>query len=178
MFSTSLKNSFFAIFAVAINREGNNKTNTIMNNIMDFWRNEWEAVADTSEVTGIDDVELFSGSIINNSNHVVYYKPEKGSYDEKNRIAPHSSKKVNADGIATCLHRDKVFKIPGQPPYHPDVNVDISGQVSFRFFNQWPADLYSYYRQKVFDEKYEYGWMTLEELDDSWQTLFDLAKEI
>lgn len=64
MFSTSLKNSFFAIFAVAINREGNNKTNTIMNNIMDFWRNEWNAVADTSEVTGIDDVELFSGSII------------------------------------------------------------------------------------------------------------------
>ena len=35
-----------------------------MNNIMDFWRNEWNAVADTSEVTGIDDVELFSGSII------------------------------------------------------------------------------------------------------------------
>ena len=31
---------------------------------MDFWRNEWNAVTDTSEVTGIDDVELFSGSII------------------------------------------------------------------------------------------------------------------
>ena len=25
----------------------------IMNNIMDFWRSEWDAVADTSEVTGM-----------------------------------------------------------------------------------------------------------------------------
>ncbi len=28
----------------------------MMKNIMDFWRNEWDAVADTSEVTGVEDM--------------------------------------------------------------------------------------------------------------------------
>ncbi len=28
----------------------------MVNNIMDFWRNEWDAVADTSEVTGVEDM--------------------------------------------------------------------------------------------------------------------------
>ena len=90
MFSTSLKNSFFAIFAVAINREGNNKTNTIMNNIMDFWRNEWNAVADTSATVGVDDTEMFFCRIHNDSNHLVYYKPEKETAVPRNKVKPHT----------------------------------------------------------------------------------------
>ncbi|MBO4489051.1 MAG: hypothetical protein J5741_05275 [Bacteroidales bacterium] len=174
-------NSFFTIFAVAINRKGNNKedfnTNVNMNNMMDFWRNEWDAVADMSEVTEVEETYLLRGSVTNDSDSVVYYKPEDGSYDEKNKIAPRSRKNLNVDGLATCLYKDKVYKVPGGTPYHPDVKVDKSGQVSFRFFNQWPANLYAKYKKNN-NEKYEYGWMSLDKLDESWQALFDLAKDI
>ena len=148
-----------------------------MNNVIDFWRSEWATVTDTSEVKGVEETYLLRGSVTNNSDSVVYYKPEDGSYDKKNRIAPHSRQSLNVDGLATCLYDDKVYKVPGGAPYHPDVIVDKSGQVSFRFFNQWPADFYKDYKKHK-NEKYEYGWMSLDELDDSWQTLFDLAKEI
>lgn len=145
-----------------------------MNNIMDFWRNEWNAVTDTSATVGVDDTEMFFCRIHNDSNHLVYYKPEKETAAPRNKVKPHTVHWQNVDGIATCLYKDKVYKIPGEAIYHPSVWVSADGSVEIKDINKNAIEFY----KKNIRSDYKYGWMNLDELDDSWKSLFSLAENI
>ncbi len=69
-----------------------------MNNIMDFWRSEWDAVADTSEVTGMD---FFNNGIIpvtdaNAKNiSIISWGETRGIYPTKNTLNPPDSELYN-----------------------------------------------------------------------------------
>ena len=143
----------------------------IMNNVIDFWRSEWDAVADTSEVTGIDDAEIVFCRIHNDSDYNVYYKPEDGNAGERNKVKPHTVHWQKVDGIATCLHKDMVYKIPGKGVFHPSVWIDRVGNVTITDMNKKIIEIVS-------KPGYKYGWLTLEELDDNWESLFELASKI
>ncbi|MBO7625702.1 MAG: hypothetical protein J6S82_10445 [Bacteroidales bacterium] len=151
-----------------------------MENPMDFWRYEWNRTADTTAATSLERLfetednssNLFSGSIINTSDFDVYYKPEKGECDETCLIKPRSFiLNIRVDGVATCKYNDKVFKVPGKFFYHPGISILSNGNVAF---------IDSERIAKLAKEKigYQYGWMSLNQLDNSWKSLFFFAKKI
>jgi len=108
-------------------------------------------------------------TVINNSDYVAYYKPEDGSYGVGECIIePHKGIKVNVDGLATCKYTDKVYKVPGKLIYHPQPIIANSGEVYFSKFNR--AIL-----KGLSSTGYSFGWMTLDQLDSSWENLFRSA---
>ena len=108
-------------------------------------------------------------TVINNSEHVAYYKPEDGKYGVgEYKIDPHKGIKVNVDGLATYKYTDKVYKVPGKYGYHPQPIIAESGEVYFSRINR--AIL-----KGLSSTGYSFGWMTLDQLDPSWENLFQSA---
>ncbi|MBR4492874.1 MAG: hypothetical protein IKO98_09470 [Bacteroidales bacterium] len=76
-----------------------------MNNIMDFWRNEWAVVADTSEVTGIQDIvdskEILGESEIKGG----WYKDENNDikWTECKNSKEWSASKIEGDFLGSAV---------------------------------------------------------------------------
>ena len=105
-------------------------------------------------------------TVVNNSDHVVYYKPEDGKYGVgEYRIDPHKGIKVNVDGLATCKYTDKVYKVPGKYGYHPQPIIANNGEVYFSKLNRAVLKTFSL-------ANYHFGWMTMDQLDPTWENLF------
>lgn len=108
-------------------------------------------------------------TVINNSDYVAYYKPEDGKYGVgEYKIDPHKGIKVNVDGLATCKYTDKVYKVPGKYGYHPRPIIANSGEVYFSKSNRVLL-------KGISLTGYSFGWMTLDQLDPSWENLFRSA---
>ena len=108
-------------------------------------------------------------TVINNSDYVAYYKPEDGKYGVgEYKIDPHKGIKVNVDGLATCKYTDKVYKVPGKKIFHPQPIIANNGEVYFSKWNRIVLKPLSY-------TNYQFGWMTFDQLDSSWENLFRSA---
>ena len=108
-------------------------------------------------------------TVFNNSDYVAYYKPEDGKYGVgEYKIDPHKAIKVNVDGLATCKYADKVYKVPGKYGYHPQPIIANSGEVYFSKYNRVIL-------KGISLTGYSFGWMTLDQLDQSWENLFRSA---
>jgi hypothetical protein len=108
-------------------------------------------------------------TVVNNSDYVAYYKPEDGKYGVgEYKIDPHKGIKVNVDGLATCKYADKVYKVPGKYGYHPQPIIASNGEVYFSKFNRAVLKTFSL-------ANYQFGWMTMDQLDPTWENLFRSA---
>lgn len=118
-------------------------------------------------------------TVSNGSSSDAYYKPEDGQYGLGNKIRPGYGIKVPVDGIATSLHKDQVFKVPGKAGAQPKVFINPGGRVKIVFDN-WSGLLLT---GKIIKEAfrlnaYNYGWMARDQLDSNWDMLFKLARRI
>ena len=123
--------------------------------------------------TDIDDYTVFNGSDKN-----VYYSPEDNSVPGlRDVIKPGKGIKADVDGIATKMHSDQVFKIPGKSIFRPNANVQTNGDVILHFDLSDKAALQ--YKQFV-NPNYRYGWLYQNDLPRTanWMSLFRLAKLI
>ena len=128
-------------------------------------------VAYYASMNGGGNAYLDDYTVVNNSDHIAYYKPGDGVCGiEDCFIEPHKGIKVKVDGVATHKYSDKVYKVPGKWFFNPETTINFDGDV---FVNI--NEIMSNGLNKV---GYKYGWMTLNELDDTWQTLFKAALQI
>lgn len=114
-------------------------------------------------------------SVFNQSGKDVYYKPEDGAYGISNKIKDGYGIKIDVDGIATSKYSKQVFKIPGQYGFSPNSVVNNGGDVKLNF---GPLDAAALKFQQLRNPNYHFGWSYPDQLDDSWNTLFELAKKI
>lgn len=140
----------------------------------DFWKNQIKSISNLDKVLGVGEEdnkssEILGGFIVSNfCDKDIYYKPENSS--DAIKIKP-LEKNVNvfADGVATKLYKDKVFKIPDFAQAIITENGDVI------FLPSTPVFV-------VFEDK---GWKDLNWLnelhtndDHGWDKLFNKANQI
>jgi hypothetical protein len=118
-------------------------------------------------------------SVVNLSGHNVYYKPEDGLYGIRNVIPDGYCTDLPIDGLATSKTTDYVFKIPGKYGFRPEAFVGNDGDVGLSF---GPMDAIGLGTKEIWggiiSQGYSYGWLNQTQLDNSWETLFNLSKLI
>ncbi len=128
-------------------------------------------VAYLASMNGGNEIYLNDYTVVNNSDYIAYYKPEDGVCGIGDCvIEPHKGINVKVDGVATYRYSDKVYKIPGKWKFSPKATINIDGDVF--------VDINDFVSFVLDIPIYKYGWMTIDELDDSWRTLFEAALKI
>ena len=128
-------------------------------------------IAYLASMNGGNEIYLNDYTVVNNSDHIAYYKPEDGVCGIGDCIIePHKGINVKVDGVATHRYSDRVYKIPGKWFLNPESTINFDGDVfvDINGFVSCGLNIYGY----------KYGWMTINELDDSWRTLFEAALKI
>jgi hypothetical protein len=114
-----------------------------------------------------------NATVVNLDSKNVYYKPERGKYGIKNCVEPGKYITKNVDGIATSKYTDQVFKIYGKLGLSPQAIVAEGGDVGLCIGHKLTELALDYKMWR--DPNYTYGWMSLQQLDASWEILFNLA---
>jgi RHS repeat-associated protein len=112
-------------------------------------------------------------TVVNTDHKNVYYKPEKGAYGIRDYVKPGEYHYGAIDGVATSKYDDAVFKVPNgsRVKVLPGGKVEFLNPVSTRV-SAGVANLNSLRKT---GEVYEYGWMTIDMLDNNWINLFRYA---
>ena len=84
-----------------------------MNNMMDFWRNEWDAVADTSEVTESEQSNIKEVKIVVSSEVTGRAKTWSYPYDDDNfyEIPTYKLLLIGMIGYQRIIHIYNVFDL-------------------------------------------------------------------
>jgi hypothetical protein len=80
------------------------------------------------------------------------------------------------DGVATSKYTDKVFKIPGKWGSQPQAFVFPGGDVGLCVGGRYQTMAMAI--NKLTNPDYIYGWMTLEQLNKGWSSLFQMISHI
>jgi hypothetical protein len=114
-----------------------------------------------------------NATVANEDIYNVYYKPEDGVYGINNVVKPGKYITNPVDGVATSKYTDMVYKIPDGGK----VKVLLGGDVRLTnpFTTQIKASANDLYKCLRYGETYKFAWMSLNELDSSWEMLFKLS---
>jgi RHS repeat-associated protein len=123
----------------------------------------------------VGDYEDVGYTVANLSDYDAYYKPEDGVYGLSNKIPSGKMIFDPVDGIATSKYSDMVYKIPGKLQFRPSATIRHDGDILLSF---GPLDRAALWAKQLSTPDYIYGWIGRSQIDDSWGTLFDLAKVI
>jgi len=107
-------------------------------------------------------------TVVNLDDHKVYYKPEEGVAGIKDYVSPNKYIKNPVDGVATSKYTNQVFKIPDGGR----VKILLGGDVNLTM-GAWDRIKLTGYQ--IIKSNYKYGWMSLNQLDKNWETLFKMA---
>jgi hypothetical protein len=110
-------------------------------------------------------------TIANADQYKVYYKPEDGVCGTNNYVKPGKFITDPIDGVATSKYQHHVFKVPDGGR----VKVTLGGDIELKMSAWGQAKLTLL---KTVNPDYSYKWLMLNQLDDSWKTLFDMALKI
>ena len=110
-------------------------------------------------------------TIVNTDKYKVYYKPEDGKYGINNFVSPNKSTYVAIDGVATSKYSNLVYKVPDGGRIKVLLGGDVEILNSFKFNT---SVFVAKIKTRLIDGvTYNYGWLSLNQLDDSWKTLGD-----